>query len=137
MRPLKWIGYALLTIGLSLAVISAFVPMPADNASSAAADERQTPSDWHTVVTWHGDGNRSTPTFTVTGPWRIEWSTRPGRLGAASFRIFLYDAAGNIVGRVADVTGAAHSQRLLRRPGSYYLGIAGAQPYTVTVQEKA
>ncbi len=137
MRPLKWIGYALLTIGLSLAVLSAFVPLPADSSSAAAADASQAPSGWRTVVTWHGDGSKSTPTFTVTGPWRIEWRTRPGRLGSDSFRIFLYDAAGNIVGRVADVTGPARSQRLLRRPGSYYLEIAGAQPYTVTVQEKA
>ncbi len=57
MRPLKWIGYALLTIGLSLAVLSAFVPLPADSSSLAPADAFPASSGWRTVVAWHGDGS--------------------------------------------------------------------------------
>jgi hypothetical protein len=132
MKSLKWVGYGLLITGLTLAVISAFVPL-SPGGSSAIADA----STWRTVAAWHGEGSRSTPAFTVEGPWKIEWRTRPGRLGAGPFRIFIHDAAGDIVGVAADVTGQAQSQRVLRRSGTYYLEIVGAQPYTVTVQEKA
>lgn len=132
MRSLKWIGYGLLIIGLSLAVIPAFAPLPPVSSSSTA----DAPA-WRTVAAWHGEGGKATPEFTVDGPWRVAWRTRPGRLGAGPFRVAVYDATGAVVKVVADVSGWARSQSVLYRPGTYYLRIAGAQPYTVTVQEKA
>jgi hypothetical protein len=131
MRSLKWIGYGLLTVGLTLAAISALVPLPAGGSPAAGA------SAWRTVAVWHGEESQSTPAFTVNGAWRIEWRTRPGRLGPASFGIFVYSAAGYIVTVAGDVTGEAQSERVLSRAGTYHLEIVAAQPYTVTVQERA
>lgn len=132
MKSLKWIGYGLLIIGLTLAVISAFAPLPAGGSPPATGA-----SAWRTVATWHGDGGKSTPAFTVDGPWRVEWKTWPGRFGAGPFRIFVYEAGGDMVTVAADVTGQAQNQRAMPHPGTYYLKIIGEQPYTVTVQEKA
>jgi hypothetical protein len=88
---------------------------------------------WNQVLLVQGSGNQTTQTFTVGSQWEVLWNTSPGP-GTDGFSITAVNTANtNQVIAIVATSGANESSQSEYQPGTYYLTITSAQPYTVEI----
>jgi hypothetical protein len=64
--------------------------------------------------------------FTVDGPWTLDWSARSDAVDLASIEIRLHDATtGDFIGMVAEVKGTGTGLKLFENGGTYQLVVIG------------
>ncbi len=73
-----------------------------------------------------GTDSGRTPTFTVDGPWLLEWRTTSEFPLQSEIEIRLFDAdTGDYLGQVAERDGIGSGVRFFDNPGTYQLVIIG------------
>ena len=135
--PLGWVGIVVLGLIVLGGISSIFSPTGRAKAATPPAAPA-TPATWHEVGRWQGKGTKNTETFHIPSQeWKIAWSTKPGDLGAMNFSIMVYKTGGSFpITVAANVIGEDADQSIMRGDGNYYLTIATAQPYMVTVEAR-
>lgn len=74
-----------------------------------------------------GDKTGRQPTFTVEGPWILDWSLRSEFPMLANFELRLYDGeSGKFIGTIAQLEGTGAGLKLFEEGGSYRLEIVAA-----------
>jgi hypothetical protein len=103
--------------------------------TSAQPPATATPATWQTVATWKGDATGNTQLFTVANPWRIVWTSAPGRIGSGNFAATVNRRGsilpGDLVGTVIGKGGATSYES---SGGTFYLDIQSDEQYAVEVQ---
>ena len=105
---------------------------PKNTVDNSAVESSAVPT---VVATWTGSATKTTETFHVSSnQWRLSWDTKPGRVGAMNFQIYIYNSDGTLKSVAANVIGANADNTVIHGAGDYYLMINTAQPHTVTVE---
>lgn len=92
----------------------------------------QLPAQTGSVVSaplgFDGVGTQNTKPFTLAGPWEIQW-TANGDL----FQVFIFSAAGDLIGVAANQTGPGAGSSFQPRGGDYYLQINTVDAWAVRI----
>ena len=73
-----------------------------------------------------GSGAGSTESFTVGGPWLLNWETTSDFPQLSYIEIHLYDSqTGRHVGVAVQHRGRGNGEKLIREPGNYRISVAG------------
>lgn len=84
-----------------------------------------------------GKDNGRPPSFTVSGPWLIDWSTRSEFPMMASFEMRLYDGeSGGFIGLVAELKGTGSGLKLFEKPGTFQIVVvATSTEWNIEIRE--
>ena len=109
--------------------VAASAPAPASSAAAAK------PAKARTVVTFSGSGQESTPKFTVTSTWKLDYSFNCATFGQAGNFAVLEDGGSDLSGVTVNVlaTSKTASSWAYGDAGSHYLEIDSECSWTVTV----
>jgi hypothetical protein len=84
-----------------------------------------------------GDSNSEAPSFTVEGPWILDWALRSEFPILANFELRLFDSeSGEFIGTVAQLEGTGAGLKLFDDGGSFRLEVvAGNVEWEIEVTE--
>jgi hypothetical protein len=88
-------------------------------------------------VRFDGKGDDMLPSFTVEGPWLIDWKAHSEYPLLAYFELRLLDAStGNPVGVVAQLEGRGRGLKMFEEPGTYKFEVISRNAvYEISVSE--
>ena len=89
------------------------------------------------ITTLTGKDSGKPPTFTVDGPWMLDWSTRSEFPMLASFEMRLYDGeSGDYIGMVAELKGTGSGLKLFENAGTFQIVIvATSSDWKIGIEE--
>ncbi len=103
------------------------------NSGNVVSQPPAPPASWHIVATYSGQTQKNTSTFVIQGSqWRITWQeTGDGYFGADAESP---DGSGSYCS-IANLVGAGSDSTYCYKPGTYYLSVNTANPWTMTVED--